>query len=572
MQLARGLAYPVLLLSLAGACYVPSQPPTTVASPERLGSSVYVAPHPAAHAALERRPAALLDAEALLRDPDSFSSTASSVKWVPKTAGRAEGGPALVASSGEKGVPSNKGGAVPSSGDALPSIPAGQSSDGAAPLRRAFSGLSVSEQALRAQRRQRLNALPPILPDSDLEDPSGRALFPFFDSLQRVAALEQGSQTRVVQLGDSHTAADFMTSKLRRVLQARFGDAGRGFLYPGRAFKYYYQRDVKHGGAGPWEVQNGLRADALEPLGLGGFRLTASTPEARIYAGTCDDCESNRVVSAFELFFWRRPGAGWLQVAVDGAPVRVIDTAEGSSPERLDGETGVYRLELPEGPHKLEAWPTGDLPVDLFGVVLERDVPGVTLDALGINGATIQTSARWTWSLATEQLQRRDPALLITWYGTNESGSRDFSVPGYEQVWRDQLSRLRRMVPDSACLVVGPPDRLMRASSQCKPRKDRRGRPLPLGPQCRWRPAELLDPIIEVQRRVAFEQGCAFWDVRRFMGGAGAMSLWVEQLPPLAQADRVHLTRDGYERVGQAIATDLIDEYERFVSATQPLP
>lgn len=546
-----------VLSSLIGACFVPSQPATTVASSERLVDTPASSGQSPRRSLLERQPAALLEAERLLREPTRAGDS-------PTATGSRREQAATVAASTTPGVhsPAESGNSAVGLHDALGGAPS-------ASAQRTFAGLSSAEQAQRAYRRQRLAALPPLPPDSDLEDPSGRALFPFFDSLQRVAALEPGSQTHVVQLGDSHTAADFMTSRLRRSLQARFGDAGRGFLYPGRAFKYYYQRDVKHGGAGPWVVQNGLRADAIEPLGLGGFRLTASTPDARIYAATCDDCDSNRVVSAFELFYWRRPGAGWLQVAIDGQPVRVIDTAEGSSPARPEGETGVFRLELPEGPHKLEAWPTGELPVELFGVVLDREVPGVTLDALGINGATLQTSARWTWSLAAEQLQRRDPALLVTWYGTNESGSRDFSVPAYEQAWRDQLARLRRMVPDSACLVVGPPDRLMRASSKCKPRKDRRGRPLPLGPECRWRPAALLDPIIEVQRRVAFEQGCAFWDVRRFMGGVGAMTLWVEQSPALAQPDRVHLTREGYERVGQALATDLLDEYERFVTLTE---
>ena len=43
----------------------------------------------------------------------------------------------------------------------------------------------------------------------------------------------------ILHLGDSHIASDRITGEVRRLLQARFGDAGRGLMMPGFPFPYY---------------------------------------------------------------------------------------------------------------------------------------------------------------------------------------------------------------------------------------------------------------------------------------------------------------------------------------------
>jgi len=51
----------------------------------------------------------------------------------------------------------------------------------------------------------------------------------FFEALARLEAGQAEDDVRVTQFGDSHTAADIETAVVRRALQARFGDGGRGF-------------------------------------------------------------------------------------------------------------------------------------------------------------------------------------------------------------------------------------------------------------------------------------------------------------------------------------------------------
>ena len=61
-------------------------------------------------------------------------------------------------------------------------------------------------------------------------------LVPFFEAAKR---LEAGAPEtlRITHLGDSHVAADMWTAGLRRGLQARFGDGGRGMVLAGRAWR-----------------------------------------------------------------------------------------------------------------------------------------------------------------------------------------------------------------------------------------------------------------------------------------------------------------------------------------------
>nr|MBA3538863.1 hypothetical protein [Deltaproteobacteria bacterium] len=66
-----------------------------------------------------------------------------------------------------------------------------------------------------------------------------------------LAMAERGdatARTLIAVFGDSHTAGDSMTSRLRTTFQARFGDAGRGLVAAGRPpARHYYQRDVRYG-------------------------------------------------------------------------------------------------------------------------------------------------------------------------------------------------------------------------------------------------------------------------------------------------------------------------------------
>src|SRR5688572_19973681 len=64
----------------------------------------------------------------------------------------------------------------------------------------------------------------------DLEDPTGRALAPFYDGLIELGHLDADEKVRVLSMGDSTLMYDGVSNAIRRRLQARFGDGGAGFV------------------------------------------------------------------------------------------------------------------------------------------------------------------------------------------------------------------------------------------------------------------------------------------------------------------------------------------------------
>jgi lysophospholipase L1-like esterase len=76
-----------------------------------------------------------------------------------------------------------------------------------------------------------------------------------------------------------------------------------------------------------------------------------------------------------------------------------------------------------------------------------------------------------------------------------------------------------------------------------------------------------LVAIADLQRRLAVEQGCAFFDTLAAIGGPGTIELWSREDPPRAQRDHVHYTWSGYAVWGQALADALLAAYDRHARA-----
>jgi lysophospholipase L1-like esterase len=187
--------------------------------------------------------------------------------------------------------------------------------------------------------------------------------------------------------------------------------------------------------------------------------------------------------------------------------------------------------------------------VRLFGWATEN-ARGVTYETLGINGAQASIVMGWDENLLFGQVARRDPALIVLAYGTNEAGNRDYTAETYREMYEKLLARLRKAAPTASILVVGPPDRMYRS----------RGK---------WLPYPRIGQIVDAQRAAALASGCAFYDLRAKMGGEGVMRDWM--LAGLAQYDHVHLTAAGYHRIGAALFEDLMSSYGEFTGVREKL-
>jgi lysophospholipase L1-like esterase len=368
--------------------------------------------------------------------------------------------------------------------------------------------------------------------DIAIEDPSGTALHAFHESLRRAATGE--GQSRIVFYGASHVAADIYTGVVRHLLQSRFGDAGHGFVLPVEPWPSYRASDIDvTSNYRRWDILR-VHVGQTEMQQYGVMGVTLTTEEPRAW-GRIDTEEQS--ASRFELWYAQRPDGGTIDVLVDGQLDRRLNT-------RSDSPSAVYAVVSTEDrPHTFEVRTRGDGAVTIYGATVERERPGVIVDTLGINGARAAAQLMWNPELHAEQLRRRMPDLVVLAYGTNESGDDDQPIEDYEARVRAVVARVQTAVPGASCLLVGPSDR---------PIVHRDGTF-----ESRPRTAQ----VIAVQRRVAQDYGCGFFDMVGFGGGEHHMMEWAAADPAWAQPDHVHYTARGYTRLGEVMANALVAGY-----------
>jgi lysophospholipase L1-like esterase len=369
-----------------------------------------------------------------------------------------------------------------------------------------------------------------------IEDPSGHALDAFFAKLTRVEKKEPGAVARILYYGDSIVASDLITGKIRRLMQSRFGDAGHGYALIANAWPGWFHIDVSRKASETWKVSRLLGPYAADGFyGLGGASFTAEKPDAWTRFATVEG-EWGSAVSRFEIEYLAQPGGGDVALLVDGQPSGTLATAAESP--RL----ATHTIKVPDGPHSLEVRTTDTRPVRLFGIRMERDVPGVTVSALGLTGARARFLSKSNDAHWSEALRAANPDLVVLAFGSNEvADGLMYPLAEYEKTLTIVVKQVRAALPKASLMLVGPPD----MASATEPSHSRTVTPL----------------IAGVQRKVAAAEGWAFWDQYAAMGSAGSMWAWIKM--GMGNPDMFHPTASGGNQLGTWEYRALMDLYEK---------
>lgn len=423
----------------------------------------------------------------------------------------------------------------------LPSLHELISFKGSATNARSLPGASSQDGAAQSDLAE-----PP--PDAgSVVDPT-HSLDSFYASLARTDTKQPGAITRITHYGDSPITNDGITAPVRRLLQARFGDAGHGFILLDRPWAWYGHQNISFAPSGGWtndSIMNPTCRDGA--FGLGGVEFRASGAGKYTKLGPATDGDTGKNFTRMDVYFLRQPNGGQFEASVNGA-AKDVSTAGDTT------ESGFIEIDAPQkGENSFEIKTTGGS-VRMFGAVLENDGPGVVYDSLGVNGAfagllaTVMNEQHWT-----AQLQHRNPNLVILNYGTNESQyASDDQMARYERDLREVVRRVHVALPQASVLIVSPMDRGTHQGGKVIT--------LPSIPR-----------IVEMQRRVAAETNCAFFNLFAAMGGEGTMAKWHEGKNHLVGGDLTHPNGAGAEKIGDLIYHALIDGYDRYL-VRHPLP
>ncbi len=369
-------------------------------------------------------------------------------------------------------------------------------------------------------------------PKPGIENP--HALAAFFEQLHQLEIDPKSQLVRVIQFGDSHTAADLFTGALRTLFQSKFGDGGAGFSFAGYPFAGYRIHGTRRAQSTGWTVLGTHLNDIGDGMvGMGGVSLSTEAP------GNWVSLDAD--ATSLQVQYLIQPNGGSFEIRDNDNLLATVSTAK-SDPSAPDA-AAQFGAPVEPGPHHFEVLTIDQAPVRLLGLATENS-SGVTYEAAGINGAEASLFLRWNETLQQPLLAAVNPALIVLSYGTNEAGDRNWTEESYAAMFQRIIERVRRLAPNASILVVGPPDRALRAG--------RRG----------WAPFAGVDRIVAAQRTICRQMNCAYWDQRSRMGGFGSMRDWVTI--SWAQPDHTHFTGEGYNELAGALFSDIVQQYDTY--------
>lgn len=357
---------------------------------------------------------------------------------------------------------------------------------------------------------------------SNLQSPSYDAKAVSTRSLkENLLSISNGSWNRsrplrILQLGDSHTAADFFTERLRSRLQMQYGDGGIGWILPGRVTGQNATRYLVST-SGNWKLNKGNVKYADSDTPLGGFINTGSSGALLVVQPLI----SGQGDWSFHALVRRSPGySGPIHVSLAGAGHQTITQTISADWQSLHLGTDSplasrYSLEIKSGR------------IEVGGLWLENNKNGIVVDHLGRNGATLSAITAWSDRAMTRQFISRPVDAIFIAYGTNEAAGTT-SMEGYSRVLSSAIERLRLAAPTAEIFVITAPA-FAKGSGSCRDYLPRS-----------------LHAVIAAQLMVGRERGVKVWNWMEAMGGPCGVDLWSRK--GWMAGDRIHMTVAGYRQ------------------------
>ena len=366
---------------------------------------------------------------------------------------------------------------------------------------------------------------PPLVPIERSE-----TLAPFFG---KVAALLRGrarDHIRIAVYGDSILIEDYQTGEMRRRLQARFGDAGHGFVSVAQPWWRYRHRDVRHGSP-HWTALAPSTNPTLDRLyGLAGLAAEPiGTPSSAFVQTAADDSPIGRTADTIELYYLPRPKARF-ELVLDGKKFAGGETT-------TSGNVAIRRIELDDAPHRLDIVPKSI--VRVFGATLERRSasPSFVIDSFGVGALNTRAQALKDPELDTLMLRHRGYDLIVFHTGQNDGYFEPATATALAQI----IAMHRRALPHTPILMLTPADR---------GKDDTPG---------------FTKTAIAQRRTIASEQSLALWDLWTAMGGRRSMAHFRKR--GFARSDYAHFNEKGGAWVGDRLLSALWKAFEQHLAA-----
>ncbi|GAA3736800.1 hypothetical protein GCM10022422_20020 [Flavobacterium ginsengisoli] len=419
---------------------------------------------------------------------------------------------------------------------------------------------------------------------------NAKVLNDFFQKLEKNED-QKNQKINIVHIGDSHIQGDLMTNEIRKKLQQKFGNGGRGLVFPYQLAKTNGSYNERFRSNRTWESYRNIHPVKNCPIGLsgiglwrdsGGFVIEMNvkdlaykfntikiiTPQNQDMFDLAISSKINSIQTTEPKIITHKIKKGEVLGSIaDKYNVSIIEIKRENHLKSNNIRAGRI-LKIPTKETKPKTISMSEfVPLaiktdsyshyynsenalsriflipnkeakdyELNGIVLEKDAPGLIYSSIGVNGAKYSDYNKYP--LFFEQLKSLQADLLVFSLGTNESYDH-LDVEKYIRELKEFISNIRAQKIDAPIIVMTPPPSLLRR-----------------------KPNTYIDDYARQIIDIAQKEGFAVWDLYDEFGGmSGIRQLKIQGL---IGPDWVHYSKKGYEKQGDLFTQAFLKSYDNF--------
>lgn len=368
---------------------------------------------------------------------------------------------------------------------------------------------------------------------------NGRIMDKFYNALDSV----DREPVRILYFGDSFIEGDILTQDLREFMQTTYGGEGVGFVDITSITSQY--RQTINTSVNGWDSHHANdRKNFQKSLqGVNGKYFIPSSDNCYVEFSVPKKYHEGHLSRFSEATIYFTPGQNLnVAVAVNKEPKQDIYNApKGLTADANRVEKVTTLAEMTNIRYNIKGGATSRF----YGIALEG-AHGVCVDNMSLRGSNGKFLADIPESTLASFAKARPYHLVIIQFGLNVASNQVKDYSNYTNRMRRAIQNFRTAYPNAAILLVGASDR---------DEKNAAGHLQTL---------QGIKDLVKYQRKLAEEEGIAFWDLREAMGGECGIAKMRAQ--GLAQVDYTHINFKGGKFIAQMLHDVLVNGKENYDS------
>ncbi len=340
----------------------------------------------------------------------------------------------------------------------------------------------------------------------------------FFDALNN----SKKNKVSIVQFGDSHIQSEIPTNETRILLQKKYGNGGRGIVFPYSTAKTYSSIHYSTKHQGNWIYAKSDKPSKDLPKGLMGI-----------------SSKTNDTTASFNIVFNSKIPSNHTRINLycetDSLSYDLIVETDGNSTTldiyKNSENSGVVTFTLPSISNSitfktLKTKKSQNQFIIHGFEIINPDDKGVIFYSSGVGGAKFNSLLNI--ENLSKELKFISPDLVILDFGTNDILYSDSLKSNLENDIKNVISLVRKSSPMISIILCSTQDLFYKQKN-----------------------LESTEKYSILLKKIAKETETAYWDWYNISGGKGSLKDWLTS--GIAKTDMIHLTNIGYRIKGKLL-------------------